>query len=114
MSFFVLIALAESCHKGIGLVTAVKMAQVSELKTGEAGNSLFSFLCNYSCNRGGESSEVVPEYHRWYAEYVWEDNSFNTEVAEQEDFIVIAFFHSEDIPFVTVAVFKQKLKLLFW
>ena len=110
MSFvFIIIAFAESRCKGRRFVVCVKVGNVAEGIHSETCDSFASFFCCYGRYGTWRSGGSVPEDHWGYAHQMAQKHTFQAEMAEENDGIVVCFFDSVVVSFSDITMFCEKL-----
>ena len=110
MSFvFIIVAFAESRCKGRRFVVCVKVGNVAEGIHSKTCDSFASFFCCYGRYGAWRSSGSVPEDHWRYAHQMAQKHTFQPEMAEENDGIVVCFFDSVVVSFSDITMFCEKL-----
>ena len=88
-----------------GLLTGgIEMGNVAEAVHPEIGDAFPPFFCNEGCNRGGQGSGAVPEDHGADIQQPGKEHALQTEMAEEDDGIIIGFRDPIEFSLPAVAV----------
>ena len=108
MSRFIVKTFAKASSKRRLLPSCIKVTDIAELLAAKSGYTLFPFLGNKSSYRSRQGNKIMPKNHRRARHNMRKQNTFNAEMAEKNNCIVVRIINLINIALMFVTVLFKK------